>query len=131
MDGGARKFSALIPSRQVRWALIYPAREEFLERFRLEPFQVDPEISLFVYRAGSEGPVDVEFSFSLVRSFQVSMFIDGVEVSVISSEGVDSVSMFESDGRSGLRIEFIPELGLSRVELVLEPTIHLVWSTLV
>lgn len=112
--------------------MLYPAREEFLEIFGLEPFRVDPEIGLFVYRAGSEARVEVEFSFSLVmRSFQVSMFIDGVEVSVISSEGVDSVSMFESDGRSGLRIEFIPGLGLSRVELALEPTIHLVWSTLV
>ncbi|HDS1147625.1 MULTISPECIES: hypothetical protein [Stenotrophomonas] len=110
----------------------YPAREEFLERFGLEPFKVDPEIGLFVYREGSEGQVEVEFSFSLVmRSFQVSIFIGGVEVSVISSEGVDSISIFEYAGRSGLRIEFISELGLSKAELVLEPTIHLVWSRLV
>lgn len=110
----------------------YPAREEFLDRFGLEPFKVDPEIGLFVYRAGSEGQVEVEFSFSLVmRSFQDLISIDGVDVSVISSEGVNSISIFENNGRSGLRIEFIPGLGLSRAELVLEPTIHLSWSTLV
>lgn len=56
----------------------YPAREEFLDRFGLEPFKVDPEIGLFVYRAGSEGQVEVEFSFSLVmRSFQALISIDG------------------------------------------------------
>lgn len=110
----------------------YPAREEFLDRFGLEPFKVDPEIGLFVYRAGSEGRVEVEFSFSLVmRSFQALISIDGVDVSVISSEGVNSILIFENNGRSGLRIEFIPGLGLSRAELVLEPTIHLSWSTLV
>ncbi len=110
----------------------YPAREEFLDRFGLEPFKVDPEIGLFVYRAGSEGQVEVEFSFSLVmRSFQALISIDGGGVSVISSEGVNSISIFENNGRSGLRIEFIPGLGLSRAELVLEPTIHLSWSTLV
>lgn len=55
----------------------------------------------------------------------------GGDVSVISSEGVNSISIFENNGRSGLRIGFIPGLGLSRAELVLEPTIHLSWSTLV
>lgn len=110
----------------------YPAREEFLEGFGLEPFTVDPEVGLFVYRSGSEGLVEVEFSFSLVmRSFQALISVGGVEVSAISSEGVDSILIFENAGRSGLRIEFIPELGLSKAELVLEPTIHLSWSTLV
>lgn len=112
--------------------MIHPVENDFLEMFGLEPVLVEPDLGLVAYRIGAGKGVQVEFSFSLVmRSFQVVTSVDEVVVSVVSSEGVGSIQLFERNGKAGLEVAFNSRGGESKAVLVMEPEVSLMWSTLV
>ena len=110
----------------------FPSTNDFLERFGIEPVEIDPSSGLFRYITKSpRSELKVDFSFSVVmRSFQLVLRLDEQELAIISSESVRSIELFRDDAGAGVHVVFDICNSISEAWVMLDPDVSCRWWTL-
>lgn len=107
----------------------FPAPNDFLEAFGLYPDSTDEADLFFKYVCRSKaGHAVASLSFSgISESFQINLSSCGEEVMVISSEQVDSISIYEGEYDSGVKVIFSHNGLSSEARITLEPDLKINW----
>lgn len=110
----------------------FPSTTDILVEFGLEPGGEDPDPVYcdYLFKAPGGG-CEAAFSFSeIMRSFQITLLIEGKEIASISSECVRSIKIFSEKWGSGFSIEFDYRDLKAEAELRLHPDLKLDWQIL-
>ncbi|MDD2034206.1 hypothetical protein T3A99_01340 [Pseudomonas sp. N-137] len=107
----------------------FPSEYDFLEKFGMEPVEVDPGLALCRYIKKSESnQLEVDVSFSAVmRSFQIVLRISEHELVNVSSENVRSIKLVRDGSEAGMHVLFDVGDTVSEAKIILEPEISCRW----
>lgn len=109
--------------------MLYPSSYDFLEAFGLVPVEVDLSIGLYRYiQQANNTALEIDISFSvMMKSFQIVLRLSGQEISMISSEGVESIKIVKDNLGEGLHVVFEVCDITSEARVTLEPYVNLQW----
>jgi len=107
----------------------YPDEMEFLSVFGVEPLVSQPEDGFWCYLLSDENQRKIRLSFDMPGcSIQTTLIIDGLEISTVSSEGAEYLSI--EDDEKTIRGKCQNDSDVTELLIKFEPHLQVTWSNL-
>jgi len=107
----------------------YPDEMDFLSIFGVEPLESQPKDGFWSYLLSDDNQRRVRLSFNMPEcSIQTTLIIDGLEISTVSSEGAEYLSIEDND--KTIRGKCQNDFDVTELLIKFEPHLQVTWSNL-
>jgi hypothetical protein len=107
----------------------YPDEMDFLSAFGVEPFESQPKDGFWCYLLSDDNQRQVKLSFDMPEcSIQTTLIIDGLEISTVSSEGAEQLSIEDND--KTIRGKCQNDSDVTELLIKFKPHLQVTWSNL-